>query len=788
MKNFIYLMILLASIHQAAAQMQITGIITDRESGNPLPGATIQVRELEKGTVADADGYFNLSLPEGHFELFISFVGFEPQTIEVSASIDLKIGLNNDYQLEEVVIRAIRGEENMPLTSKILEKKDIENHFVGQDPIFLINQLTPSLISYSESGTNLTNYGQMRLRGIDQSRINITLDGAPLNDMIDHGVFFSNFTDFSNSVESIQVQRGVGTSTNGTASFAGSINFQSIDLRNSRPGAELQLMGGSFNTFRASAEIFSGLQKNKFAFYSRFTKTNSAGYRYHTSTDSFSFFFSGGYFDKKNIIKITGFTGQSKNGLAYSPVALSDIREDPRTNYINENDIDDFGQDFVQLQYTRSLNAYSSWVSSAYYGAAGGDFPFGFYVTDSIFDAFAQGNYRLEDRFTQINYPLFNDHVGFTSYYHLLTTNQKLNVNAGIHLYTFQRKNYESMIPDDANPYYDERSRKNELSLFAKADYRLNNWSILGDLQFRSLNLKINPDDQLLPGEREVVKNWTFINPKIGFSYSLDFTKDFYAYYGFAGREPTKIDILGGFQLNSSNLPSVRSDEVKPEYVHDIEGGFRISRETFRLKVNGFLMKFRNEIAPIGAYVPEGFIQLRKNIPSSYRTGMELDWQWDIFQNLRFTGNATFMKSRIKEYDPVEDPNIYRNVSQPLSPSFMGNGALTYFYRDIFEIELSGSYMSESYLEPTNQEELKMPGFFVANARIKVNFLKKHTFQFYLNNLFDKQYFTYGAPVDPDYDGISEPGYFMQPPLNFYAMLIFRLQDKESGQGRKIDK
>ncbi len=781
-------MMLLASIDQVAAQIQISGTVTDQESGNPLPGATIQVNELGKGTIADADGRFYLSLPDGHFELFISFVGFEPETIEVSSSIDLKIGLLSNVQLEEVVIKAIRGEENMPLTSQTLEKKEIENHFVGQDPIFLLNQLTPSLISYSESGTNLTNYGQMRLRGIDQSRINITLDGAPLNDMIDHGVFFSNFTDFSNSVESVQVQRGVGTSTNGTSSFAGSINFQSLDLRNSSSGAELQLMGGSFNTFRASAEIFSGLQKNKFAFYSRFTKTNSDGYRYHTSSDSYSFFFSGGYFDKKNIVKIIGFSGQSKNGLAYSPVALSDINEDPKTNYVNENDIDDFGQDFIQLQYTRSLTDLSSWVSSVYFGAAGGDFPYGFYVTDSIFDSSVQGNYKLQNRFMQINYPLFNDHLGFTSYYHMLTMNQKLNVNAGIHMYTFQRQNLESIIPDDARPYYDERSGKKELSIFAKADYRLNNWSILGDLQFRSLNLKIDPDDLLLPGEPEVVKNWVFLNPKIGISYSLDATKDFYAYYGFGGREPTKIDILGGFQLNSSNLASVRSNDVKPEYVHDIEGGFRINEDQFRLKVNGFLMKFRNEIAPIGAYVPEGFIQLRKNIPSSYRGGIELNWQWEILQSLRFTGNATFMKSRIEEYDPVEDPNLYRNVSQPLSPSFMGNGALTYFYRDIFEIEFSGSYMSESYLEPTNQEALKMPGFFIANARIMINFLNKHTFQLFMNNLFNEQYFTYGAPVDPEYDGISEPGYFVQPPLNFYAMLIFRIQDKESGHGWKADK
>jgi iron complex outermembrane recepter protein len=775
MKIFICLMLLFITVHQGIAQIQVTGRILDADTGNPLPGASIQSESLGKGAVADANGYFKLSLPEGEHELLASFVGFEPERIRVDGNLELDIRLTGSYKLEEVVIRAIRGEEKIPLTSQTIRKKEIERNFAGQDPIFLLNKLTPSLVSYSESGTDLTNYGQMRLRGIDQSRINITLDGAPLNDMIDHSVFFSNFTDFANSIESIQVQRGVGTSTNGTSSFAGSINFQSLDLRNTTPGAELQLMGGSFNTYRASAEIFSGLQENKFAFYSRFTKTNSDGYRHHTGSDSYSFFFSGAYFKEKDMIKLTGFTGQSRNGLAYSPVALSDIEQDPKTNYINENDIDNFGQDFVQLQYTRSLTAGSSWVSAVYYGAAGGDFPAGFYVTDSLYDPGSPEGYVLNDRLTQINYPLFNDHIGLTSYYHLTSGEEKLNINTGVHLYTFHRQNLENVVPDKTNPYYDERSTKNELSIFAKADYRMNNWTILGDIQFRTLELKIDPDDNLLPAEPDIVKSWTFINPKVGISYQLDQEMDVYGYYGYAGREPTKVDILGGFQLNPANLSSVKSDNVKPEFVHDFEGGFRLNRKNLQFRLNGFLMKFRNEIAPIGAYVPEGFIQLRKNIPSSYRTGVEADWTWDLLPSFRFNGNATWMRSRIEVYDPVEDPNEYYDVSQPLSPSFLGNAGLTWLFREIFEIELSGNFMSESWLEPTNQETLKMPGFFVANTRISVNFLKNHSFQLYLNNLFNERYYTYGAPVDPDFNGISEPGYFVQPPRNVYAMLILRL-------------
>jgi iron complex outermembrane receptor protein len=593
--------------------------------------------------------------------------------------------------------------------------------------------------------------------------------------MIDQGVFFSNFTDFSNSVESIQIERGVGTSTNGTASYAGSIDFQSVELRNRKAGAVLQLTGGSYGTYRGSIELTSGMLAQKFNFYTRFTKIHTDGFKYHSGTDSYSFFFSGGYFGEKDMVTLKGFTGKSQNGLAYLPTAYSDIQQDPRTNYVNENDIDNFGQDFIQLQYTRSLSDYSSLVTTLYYGAAGGDYPAGFNVTDTIYDSNNPDGYYLQESLVQINYPLFNDHYGFISYYNFHSKNQKLDLNAGMHLYTFQRQNLENIIPDNADPYYDERSWKNELSIFAKANYNFGQLSLFADFQFRTLKLEINPDDTMLPGILNIVKNWTFVNPKLGINYSLDKEKNLYLFYGYSGREPTKIDILGGFQLNSSNLESVLSDDVKPEYVHDIEGGFRIDEKRFSGQINAFYMNFKNEIAPIGKYVPEGFIQLRKNIPASYRTGIELNWNWNFISSFDFNGNATFMKSQIEEYAPEDDPQVYTNVTQPFSPNFMAKAALVYRFRKLFDIEISGRYVGESYLEPTNQQNLILPSFFVADMRFGINFYKENRFEIFFNNVFDKQYFTYGAPVDPNYNGNIQPGYFIQPPRNLFMQLTLKL-------------
>jgi iron complex outermembrane receptor protein len=427
------------------------------------------------------------------------------------------------------------------------------------------------------------------------------------------------------------------------------------------------------------------------------------------------------------------------------------------------------------LQYTRSLTPHSSLAATLYYGAAGGDFPAGYYVTDSVYSAQSPDGYYLSERLVQINYPMYNDHIGFISYFNHLSYNKKFNLNAGVHVYTFQRQNRESVLPDDANPYYEEKSWKNEASFFTKADYSLGKLSVFGDLQLRILKLEINADDAALPGLPNVVKNWTFINPKMGLTYTRDSEKNMYLFYGFSGREPTKIDVFGGFQLNSSNLESVLSDNVRPEYVHDIEGGFRINRYHFSGQVNAFFMNFKNEIAPIGEYVPEGFIQLRKNIPSSYRTGIELNWKWNFVSSFHFNGNATIMRSRIKEYAPEDDPQVYTNVTQAFSPNFMATGALVYRFRQLFDIELAGKYVGESFLEPTNMPDMILPSFIVADFKFGINFYREHRFEIFLNNIFNTQYYTYGAPVDIQFDGNPQPGYFVQPPRNLFFQVTLKL-------------
>jgi len=671
-------------------------------------------------------------------------------------------------QLEEVTISAVRAAENAPVAQVTVNRKEIEKQFFGQDGAFLLERLSPSLVSYSESGTGLSNYGQMRLRGMDQTRINITLNGVPLNDMIDQGVFFSNFVDFGNSIESVQIQRGVGTSSNVVSSYAGSVNFESISLANAKPSAEVQFTGGSFNTIRASAEVSTGLQENRTAFYARMSRIQSDGYRYNTSTAANSLFFSGAYFGEKHAFKFTGFAGQSQNGLGYTPVPLALIEQDPRTNLVSENDIDNFGQYLFQLQHTYRIGAKSSLVSTVYYGGAGGDFPFG-YATDSL------------GGFEQINYPLYNTHTGLMSNYNT-KTGAAGDFTIGLHAYTFSRRNLEYVIPNRNAPYYEDESTKNEVALFAKWEKAFSigssgseNLKIYADVQLRQLALNLGADQNFL-GEAPAIpaRNYTFLNPKLGISHQVNTNWQLYASFGRSGREPTRFDVLGAAAVNASNIALARDvNSIQAEYVNDVEVGTRWNTESVALELNLFYMQFENEIAPIGEYIPEGFVQVFLNQQASTRQGIELNGNWDVGNTfsqspnrLNLNGQISLLQAQISSYQPAGSNEIFENVTPILSPQV--NGQLNLNYKPIknFSFGIGARYLGEQFMELTNNEDLTVPSSLVLNLNANWNFYQKHSLSVQVNNLTNELYYTYGAP---DFNG--GPAYFVQAPLHAYATL-----------------
>ncbi len=743
----------------AIAQVQISGKVLDAETNEPLAGASVFVDGSTIGTSTNQNGEFTLELPQKTGLITISFVGYQTKEVNPDVQNEMIIYLTPSLSMEELIIKGVRAEPNDPVAQSTIQKAELEKTYKGEHPVFFLEELTPSVVSSSESGTNLSNYGSMRLRGISQERINFTLNGVPLNDMIDHGVFFSNFSDIANSFESVQVQRGVGTSSNGAASYAGSVNFESVNLEGREQGAEIGLGVGSFGTYRMNGNISSGMINDRWAFFGNYSRIYSDGYRYNTSANSSSFFFSAGYFGDKNLFKVNIFDAGSKNGLGYSPVLLSDLEADPRTNYLNENDKDDFGQRFVQLQHTHLFNENWKSTSSLYYGGASGDFLF----------TYEDGGLQ------QINFPLRNDHYGLIT--NIFYESENLDVSSGIHVYQFDRTNEESFAPDFENPYYFETSDKKEISWFSKSERSFGDFSVFSELQIRYLKLSIQPDYNFIgiAPEGDIEKDWTFVNPKIGFSYEINENLNAYASYGRAGREPTKIDIFGGFNLNSGNYAQARANTFDPEYVNDYEAGIRFNSQSASVGANLFFMDFKDEIAPIGELLPFG-VQKRDNIPNSYRTGIELDWNLlpTEFEIVGFQGTLTYMKSEIEEFEDQTDNTVYRNKTPILSPEWIINGRTNFFITEEFTISIIEKYVSESFLELTNDPSLTTPSYFKTDISVRY---ETNRFQIRLefNNVFDKEYYTNGAPVDVDFDGtVDGPGYQVNAPRNVFGSVVVK--------------
>lgn len=741
----------------AFPQINVSGRVTDGQSGDPIPGANVHAIELQQGTATDANGEYILIIDEGAapVKIVFSFVGYQKKEFDVNRSQTIDVALTPSIHLEEIIIRSVRADESAPITQSTLQRKEIKEVYNGEDPQFFLAQMTPSITVESESGTFNNNYGKMRLRGIDQKRMNITLNGVPLNDMIDHGVYFSNFADFGASIESIQIQRGVGASATGVASYAGSINFESVNLEDRDAGSEFQLGGGSYNSYRASVEHFTGRLESGSAFYGRFSHIWSDGYRDNVSTNAYSFFLSGGFFLDKDLIKINAFTANTKNGLGYELAPMSLIRENPKVNILDENDIEDFGQRFLQVQHSKSLSPYLSLVSSAYYGGASGDFPWG---------------YRDNGVLTQYNYPLVNDHFGLMSNLHF-TESDDLILDGGIHAYTFRRRNMEQIVPDYSNPYYDERSRKDEIAAFAKAEYRIDNWTLYGDVQMRAQELRISPDYAFMDTVNlgDISHQWFFVNPKVGLSYAAGKRSNVYFSFGRSGREPAKRDIIGSFTLDKEQLSrTMQEDFVKPEYVNDFEAGYRFDFPVLKGQVNLFYMDFRNELAPTGALIALGS-SLRENVAKSYRRGIETELAVDLGKLYINTAMA-YMESRIVEIEFSE--SVPGKLEAALTPNWNLNHTVGYRPFDDLEIQLTGRYVGDYFTDMTNNPDYVIPSYYILNSRVIYQLNKHFSLNCELNNLFNKRYYSFGAPIDPDFDGeFDELGYLPAAGRNGYITL-----------------
>ena len=672
-------------------------------AGGFLAGAVVEAETGGAAARTDAAGVYRLRLPPGEHVLRVSLAGYEPVTLKVTVSADapgVDAILAPLYRIsEKVVVRAIRAGERTPVTKKDIGPEELERLDYGQEMPFLVRE-APSINYYSDSGTG-AGYSYIFLRGIPQPRLNLTLDGAPLNEPEDSAFYFSNFTDLAGALDSIQIQRGVGTSSVGTASYAGSINFASVAIAEER-ALTAELGGGSFGGGRASLAYQTG-RVGSFGFYGRAAYKQTDGFRHNSGVIQRAAYFGATHQSRRSFFKLFGFAGRERTQLAFLAVEKDVLEADLRANPLTPEERDRFGQNFVQAQYTRRLGSSSSLAVQGYGNWAGGWYRIGD-------DPGARGA-LLE---YQLDWRLIGGQLTFNH------TRDRVRFDYGLNASDFESDHAQETVGESRN--YANRGFKSEVSTFAKLGYDLGRWHLYGDVQLRHAGFRYEGELELGP------IGWTFLNPKVGARFALSPRLGLYASVGKATREPARADMLAG-EDNASVVYDLRA--VKPERVVDFEAGVDYRRPRFSLQTNLYTMEFRNEIALTGELSEIG-LPLRRNVERSYRRGLELDLRWEPRPRLVATSSANLSRNRIREwtqfydvYDPAGDyltseGRVNRDVSPLLSPAFTANLGLDWTPAAPVTLGARGRYVSRAFLDNTSNEDFATPRYFNLDASASV--------------------------------------------------------------------
>jgi len=633
--------------------------------------------------------------------------------------------------LPEVVV-TYQAESRTPVTFLNLDGRALARKSVGQEPSFLLAE-TPGITAYSDAGST-QGYAYFRLRGIDQTRINTTLNGVPLNEPEDQGAYFSNYPDLLNSVSRIQVQRGVGTTQNGSASYGGSIQLFSPDLRRDSARATLGLGYGSYNSYRAFGEYGSGRRGHR-ALYVRASHLHSDGYKTRSANTSSSAFVSGGLFYDKASWQLHALLGHQQNQLAWLGVPDSVLRRNRRAN-ANGPENDQFNQALVQLQNT--------WQPAA-----------GSVLNTSIYASFLRGNYDF-DLNTFLGLPptaeLYN-YAFQSGFYGVFSTytrqGRRFTWTSGLHANTYHRQHTGSERA--LGRLYRNTGRKQEASLFSKLEYRLARLTLFADVQGRTVQFDYAGSVPFKP------LRWHFLNPKAGASFALTDRTTLYYSLGRTGREPTRNDLFGG---NDDLLPD---DSGQPlltnsaaEYVLDQELGVRHQQGPLALSLNAYYMDFKNEIVLNGQFGPNG-LALTNKVKSSIRTGLEATATYQASAHFSVTNNSAFNYSRIRE-----QAESFRPI---LTPALIINQEAAY-QAGRWTTTLVGRYQSRSFIDFANSAAIG--NYALLNARVEYA-TRHYQLTLFANNLTNTKYFNNGS-VDPD----GTRKYFVQAPANVYLSAQYR--------------
>ncbi len=801
MKKIMTLVLIFTMPFAVFSQFTITGIIFDARSGKSLPGAHIVIRNNYSNAISDRDGrFFIKNLNPGSYQLKVSFLGYEPMhlNVDLTTDVDLEFVLQHKAIMEEeVVITATRAGRNSPKTYENVDRSQIRENNLGKDlPVLL--KTTPGAVITSDAGAG-TGYTGIRIRGTDITRINVTVNGIPLNDPESQGVFWVNMPDFATSVENIQVQRGVGTSTNGAAAFGASINIKTQNLR-ADSYAEFSSSAGSFNTHKNSLTFGTGLINGRFAVDGRLSKITSDGYIDRASSHLKSFFVSGGYYGEKTIIKANVFSGKEKTYQAWYGVPGDSLKTNrtynPAGEYVDENgeisyydnQTDNYQQDHYQLMVSQMINRNLN-INAALFYVRG----FGYYESfkqEESFDEYGLDDVIIgQDTISETDLIrrkyLNNDFYGITfsgnyNSFGKLTASfgGGFNYYDGEHYGTIIWARYASNGTIDRR-WYENTGKKTQYNIFGKINYQiLKPLNVYVDLQVRGIRYEIKGiHDDLREISQE--HNFSFFNPKFGATHQFSQHHQTYFSFGVANREPTRSDFRDADE----------SHQPKSEKLLDYELGYNYSAGKLRFNANFFYMDYKDQLVLTGEINNVG-APIFTNVSKSYRTGIEIVAGWRVTDWLSWEGNASFSKNKIKEFEEFVDDwsPPYEQISNELgktdlsfSPHLIANSIFNFELVENFNVSFISKYVSQQFIDNTSNDKRYLDAYFVNDLNMTYNFKTKlfEEIGLFLNvsNILGEKYETNAWVYRYYYDEQEYfmDGYFPQASANFLAGISLKL-------------
>lgn len=796
---------------QAAGQFSVSGKITD-ENEEPLPNASVILEETGKGATTDASGYFNMgSIPGGQYTMIVSFIGYGEERIPLEIKRDINLPVialeKKPVLVEEVVVSSIRARENTPVAYVNISKEEIREKNFGQDIPSLLSDV-PSMVTTSDAGNGI-GYSSMRLRGTDMNRINVTINGIPLNDAETHSVFWVDLPELAASAEQIQVQRGVGTSTNGAAAFGGSVNIQTDPLSR-KSYAHIQSSAGSFNTFRNTLSAGTGMIADRVSLDLRLSDVRSDGYIDRSWVELQSYFVSAGYDNGRSVIKFITFGGfeelyQSWGGV---PSALLDTDRtfNPMGAYTDaegnaryyDNQIDHYDQVHYQLHYmgrwserlTVNLAGHYTHGAGYYEEFVPEDNPFGessylFYGLDEpvigedtvMYTDFIRRKWVDNDFFGIIGSAQYNS--GRLRLIAGGAWNRYLGLHYGV-------VNWSRVLGENVlnHRWYEGTGDKRDWNGYVKSYIDLGSrLTAFVDLQLRGIDYTIGGTDAY---SRDVsgAYDFLFFNPKAGLNFEPADGHRAYISFARANREP-----------NRNNYTDASAGmEPEHECMRDYEAGYDFSGPRFSSTANLYFMDYRNQLVLTGQINEVGY-PIMMNVQDSYRAGIELSASVLIISDLRLGGNVTLSRNRIHgstnyidnwDYwnDPENEPfQIEQDLGETdlaFSPALIAGGRLEYEPAEGLQLKWFSKYVGKQYIDNTSSEQYTIDPYFVNDLIVSYNFSPSWVEQLGVSlkvaNIFNVAYET-NAWLYRYYMGGEEyysDGFYPQAGINFMAGLDVR--------------